>query len=239
VILLDTSALLWSLGTPKRLEKALDADPQLVSTCRDMKTSRPYEMTTRAAAAEETRHRILSSTVALSAQKLTLEIVLADVAERSGVTTKTILRHFGSREGLFDAATEFNRGEIERERVAPVGDVPEAITAVVDHYEERGDWVMRMLGQEHSDDRARRVVDIGRLVHREWVVTTFRPQLDRVPVGDREAAVDLLVVATDVYTWKLLRRDRGLDRAATEQRMRVLVHAVVNECAATAASAPR
>jgi AcrR family transcriptional regulator len=199
-----------------------------------MKTRRPYEMTTRAAAVEETRHRILSSTVALSAQKLTLEIVLADVAERAGVTTKTILRHFGSREGLFDAAIQFNRGEIERERVAPVGDVAAAITTVVDHYEDRGDWVLRMLGQEHSDDRARTVVEIGRVVHREWVLTTFHPQLERVPVVDREAAADLLVVATDVYTWKLLRRDRGLDRSDTERRMRVLVHAVVSQCAATA-----
>jgi AcrR family transcriptional regulator len=203
-----------------------------------MKTTRAYEMTARAAAAEETRHRILSSTAALSAQKLTLEIVLADVAERAGVTTKTILRHFGSREGLFDAAIEFNRGEIERERVAPVGDISAAITTVVDHYEERGDWVTRMLEQEHSDDRARSVVEIGRLVHREWVVTTFRPQLDPVPVVDREAAVDLLVLATDVYAWKLLRRDRGLERTDTEQRMCALVHAVVNQYAATA-SAPQ
>ncbi|WP_022887110.1 TetR/AcrR family transcriptional regulator [Glaciibacter superstes] len=184
-------------------------------------------MTTRAAAVEETRHRILSSVLALSAEKFTLEIVLADVAERAGVTTKTILRHFGSREGLFDAASEFNRGEIVRERVAPVGDIPAAIATVVDHYEERGDWVMRMLGQEHSDDRARGVVGMGRVVHREWVATTFRPQLERVPVADREAVVDLLVMATDVYTWKLLRRDRDLGRADTEQRMRTLVQAIV------------
>lgn len=203
-----------------------------MSTCGDMKTTRPYAMTTRAAAAEETRHRILRSTLALSAEKFTLEIALADVAERAGVTTKTILRHFGSREGLFDAASDFNRGEIEQERAAPVGDLPAAITVVVDHYEERGDWVMRMLSQERSDARAASVVGIGRVVHREWVATTFRPQLERVPSVEREAAVDLLVVATDVYTWKLLRRDRNLGRADTEQRMCALAQSVVNQWAA-------
>jgi AcrR family transcriptional regulator len=193
-----------------------------------MKTKRAYSMTARADAAEKTRRNILASVVALSAEKTTLEIVLADVAERAGVTTKTILRHFGSREGLFDAATEFARDEVVHERVAPVGDLPAAVAVVVDHYEERGDWVVRMLAQEHSDDRVRSVVDMGRGVHRDWVATTFRPQLDRLSAAESESATDLLAVATDVYVWKLLRRDRGLSRDETEQRMRVLAQAIVD-----------
>jgi hypothetical protein len=36
-----------------------------------------------------------------------------------------------------------------------------------------------------------------------------------------------LVVATDVYTWKLLRRDRRLGRQRTEERIRRLVDAVL------------
>jgi hypothetical protein len=44
---------------------------------------------------------------------------------------------------------------------------------------------------------------------------------------DRDEAIDLLVVATDVYTWKLLRHDRGLSRSATQERMRALVDAVL------------
>lgn len=194
-----------------------------------MKTTRPYSMTARAGAAEETRHRILASVVALSAEKSTLEIVLADVADRADVTTKTILRHFGSREGLFDAATDFARNEVVQERLAPIGDLPAAITVVVDHYEDRGDWVIRMLAQEHSDDRVRRVVDTGRGVHRDWVHATFKPQLDGVPAAERATAADLLAVATDVYVWTLLRRDRGFGRDKTEQRMRVLAQAIVDQ----------
>jgi hypothetical protein len=34
--------------------------------------------------------------------------------------------------------------------------------------------------------------------------------------GPRDPLIDLLVVATDVYTWKLLRLDRGYSRARTE-----------------------
>jgi hypothetical protein len=50
-----------------------------------------------------------------------------------------------------------------------------------------------------------------------------------LPTGGPPAdeRVDLLVVATDVYTWKLLRRDRGLDRANAEHRVHTLICAVL------------
>jgi len=41
--------------------------------------------------------------------------------------------------------------------------------------------------------------------------------------------VDLLGVATDVYTWKQLRRDRGHDRHTTEQRIHALVAALTSQ----------
>lgn len=182
-------------------------------------------MTVRAAAAQDTRRAILAATFALVGEKSSVEIVLSDVAERAGVTVKTILRHFGSREALFDAATEFAAAEVQQERVAPVGDVARAVSIVIDHYESRGDWVIRMLAQEHSDPRIHAMVERGREVHREWVRTTFAPQIGTAGPG-ADAAVDLLVVALDVYTWKILRRDRGLDRGQTEQRMAALVRAI-------------
>jgi hypothetical protein len=43
----------------------------------------------------------------------------------------------------------------------------------------------------------------------------------------RDELVDLLVVATDVYAWKLLRRDRGLSRHDCENRIAGLVRAVL------------
>jgi hypothetical protein len=58
------------------------------------------------------------------------------------------------------------------------------------------------------------------------VRATFAPQLRGRPP---ELVVDLLVVALDVYTWKILRRDRGLERAEAQERMVALVEAVVGE----------
>lgn len=184
-------------------------------------------MTKRSIAVAKTQGRILQAVLELATEKLTVEIVLADVAQRSGVTVQTILRHFGSRDGLFDAAVEFGGAEVIAERAAPVGDVAEAVRVIIDHYETRGDWVIALLGQEGSDKRIRGITMPGKQLHRDWVESVFGPELaDHAGPEDR-VVTDLLVVATDVYTWKLLRRDRGLSRELTEQRMRHLVDAIL------------
>ena len=79
-----------------------------------------------------------------------------------------------------------------------------------------------MLAQEGHDEVARRATDRGKALHRTWVREAF------APATDDEALLDLLVVATDVYTWKLLRLDRGHSRATTHQRMRELVQALLD-----------
>jgi AcrR family transcriptional regulator len=184
-------------------------------------------MANRSASAAQTQGRILQAVLELSTEKLTVEIVLADVAARSGASVQTILRHFGSRDGLFDAAVTFATAEVEAERTTPVGDVADAMRVIVDHYEARGDWVLALLGQERSDERILGVTTVGKAVHRRWVETVFEPQLSRNDEAERESTVDLLVVATDVYAWKLLRRDAGRSREQTERSMSHLVEAIL------------
>jgi len=192
-----------------------------------MNSERNYSMTKRSISVAKTRARILRAVLELATEKLTVEIVLADVAHRSGVTVQTILRHFGSRDGLFDAAVQFGSAEVVAERATPVGDDPEAVRVIIDHYETRGDWVIALLGQEGSDERIRGITMPGKQLHRDWVETVFGPQLAKRASPEHPAITDLLVVATDVYTWKLLRRDRGLSRELTEQRMQQLVDAIL------------
>jgi hypothetical protein len=68
-------------------------------------------------------------------------------------------------------------------------------------------------------------VELTRRVHREWVEQVFAPQL--AGCRDRKELVDLLVVATDLLTWKILRRDGGMDRSTTCKRMLRLVRGVL------------
>lgn len=188
-----------------------------------MKTTRPYEQTARRAATERTRTAILDAGLDLGREKLTVEIVLSEVAERAGVTVQTVLRHFGSRDGLFDALQRHGEQRIGAERRAPVGDLETDITVLVDHYELWGDMSLTLLAEERSNERMRAIATVGRAMHRAWVAEMFSPL-----IALDDDAIDELVVVTDVYAWKLLRRDRGLSRSDTERRMLSLARAVIN-----------
>src|SRR5690242_4141963 len=114
----------------------------LTSTGIHMKTTRTYTMTTRAQAAEATRLRILRAAFDLQSQSLASDIGLAAVAQAAGVSVQTILRRFGSRDGLFDEAIRHANETVAEERRAPIGDVAGALHVIVEHYELRGDFAL-------------------------------------------------------------------------------------------------
>lgn len=192
------------------------------------KAGRTYVMTARAEATERTRRAILQAGLDHASATMSVDLALADVARRAGVSVQTVLRHFGSKQGLHSALEAFAQEQVTLERAAPAGDVVAAVRAVVGHYETNGDWVLAILAQERRDERAREVTDQGRALHRAWVQTAFAPQLAQRAPRERAPLVDLLVVATDVYSWKLLRRDRGLSPATVERRILRLVQALLN-----------
>jgi AcrR family transcriptional regulator len=209
------------------VSREFDMNTTLVFITSDVNTQRTYTMRARADAVAQTREQILEAGMALSEEKLSFAIGLADVAQRAGVTVRTVLRHFGSRDGLFEALISFAREQVIQERETPIGDTARATHTIVGHYELRGDLVMRMLEAETVDGRIAKHVAKGRRMHRDWVRTVFAPQL--ADAADAKTLEDLLVVATDVYTWKLLRRDAGLSRARTEERTHTLIRRLVGE----------
>lgn len=192
-------------------------------------------MTTRAESAQRTREQIMNATFALSTEKPILAIDLQGIANLADVSVQTVLRHFGSRDGVLDATTVWMTTQVRAEREVDPGNVAAAIRTLIDHYELRGDGVLLLLGQERWEPRAAAITADGRMLHRTWVVDVFSPLIrtdSSVPTtraGDAaiEEMVDFLVVATDVYAWKLLRRDRRLSRSDTENRMLRLVGKVL------------
>ena len=191
-----------------------------------MKETRSYVMTARAESVAQTRERIVRAAIELANQGPLAAISLAAVAADAEVSVQTVLRQFGSRDGLIDAAVEVAHQQIAAERSVPSGDVPAALSALVDSYEAGGDSTILLLGQEQSDPRAAQIATGGRAFHRAWVEEVFAHQLGE-PGPEREEMIDMLVIATDVYTWKLLRRDRGLKKNVVRERMEKLAEAVV------------
>ena len=190
----------------------------------NLSAPRTYTMRARAESKTQTRERILDSVIRLSEERLSVEIALADVAERARVSVQTVLRHFGSRQGLFEQALTRQVEQVRAERATPIGDAASAVRTIVAFYDRLGEWTLRLQALEHSDPASRKTVALGRKVHREWVEDVFAPQL--AGRRDRQELVDLLVIATDVLTWKILRRDGGMDRSTTCRRMLRLVRAI-------------
>ena len=190
----------------------------------DMK-SRSYDMGTRQQAKVATRDVIIRAAIDTFMAERSFAITLPSVAERAQVTVKTVLRHFGSRDSLIDAAWAQAYDEAMTERVPPQGDPEAALKVLIAHYERRGGVVLVMLADE-TDPRAARMNNAGRLAHREWVEQVFRDRLPATAVG-RTRLVDVLVVATDVYAWKLLRLDRGLSVDDVTDRMLLMTEALL------------
>jgi AcrR family transcriptional regulator len=191
---------------------------------RDAASKRPYRMAARAKATEATREKILEAVEVAFEELLFDEITLAEIAERAGVSVQTILRHFESREGLFMASLLYTGSKMAPDRdVPPTGDLGEIVGTLVDHYEKFGDRVLRMLAQEQREPTLRMLADLGREFHLEWCKQAFSPALKGLRGTKRERRIAQFVTGTDIYVWKLLRRDRGLSRAQTKLAMRELL----------------
>jgi AcrR family transcriptional regulator len=185
---------------------------------------RPYRMTARADAAEQTAQRILDAATAVFWERPTDQIPLDEVARRAGVTKQTILRRFGTKDGLVTAAWEHNVAKVraERDDVAR-DDVAGAVRALVAHYERIGDAVLRMLAEEDANPGLKKIADRGRAYHAHWCARVFPSALGSRAGAARERRLAQLVAVTDVLTWKLMRRDRGLNRSQTELALRELL----------------
>jgi AcrR family transcriptional regulator len=182
-----------------------------------MKTERrPYRQTARAEAQAATRERIMEAAVPQFLERWYDEVTLAGVARDAGVSQQTLINHFGSKEGLLEAAVE-HLGPERRRRAAD-----DPVAGVVDDYEIGGDAMIRFLALEPRLPAVSPFLDLGRANHRAWVEEAFAERLPaRGP--ERERLVHALLVATDVYTWKRLRRDASLTREETIEAMRALL----------------
>lgn len=187
-------------------------------------------MGVRAEAAEETRRRIMDAVIGLHMERYYDQISLDDVAKRAGVTVQTVLRRFGSKDGLIDAASDVARERVISQRSeAPVGDIAGAIENLVDHYEEWGESTLRVLAQEDRVQAFRKATDAGRALHYEWVERTFAPMLAGRGGEDRRRLLAQLIAVCDVYFWKILRLDLGLGRGQTELALREMIFALKGE----------
>lgn len=171
---------------------------------------RAYRQTARAAAAESLRQRVVTAFNDLLLSRWIDEITLDEVAASAGTTRQTVIRLFGGKDGLLEAVMALVRAEaVPRTSISADVSARTALQGLIAHYEAVGDMVVRFLAQEERHSALRPLLAQGRREHRTWVAERFGFAQSDLDELERERQLTRLIVATDIYTWKLLRRDFG------------------------------
>lgn len=189
---------------------------------------RKYNASVQAEIRALTHQRVLDGAAALFLEKWLDEMTLQDVAEKSGVTVQTLLRHFGSRDQLFiTAIQEIDLGADGRRAEPQSGNVKEIVKAITDYYEEYGDGVLRCLAQEIRFPMLDIPLKKGRVQHRNWVKKVFAIYLTRLSGDERQDLEDQLYSLCEVYLWRIYRIDFKKSRAALEKAWFIQIKSVI------------
>jgi len=172
----------------------------------------------RAKQAAQTDQAILKAVAKLWLTTPLPEITLEEVADNAGVTVRTILRKFGSKEDLFAASIAQDAGKFEQDRRrATPGDLEDILKILLEEYELMGNAVIRTIYVEDQFEVAHQILNRGRQYHREWCREVFAPFLPAQSSAGYETTLTSFVTATEIYLWKLLRKDLGKSKGETYQ----------------------
>jgi len=203
-----------------------------------MNVATGYRLGKRAVTRDRTRQRILEAGQRLYLERWYDDVSLREVADAAGVALQTVVNHFGSKGGLLASVAESVGGDVDRRRDEVVaGDIAGGVAMLVDEYERIGDGVVRMIALEGRVAELAPLLASGRAVHRGWVERVFAAWLPAAPGAERERRTVMLIAATDVLTWKILRREQSLGRGEAEAAMRESVLALTTRFEAAGSAA--
>jgi len=178
--------------------------------------NRPYKQVARAQAQQRTREALMDAALGEFFEGSWEKASLETLASTAGVTKQTLLRHFGSKDGLLMQALAGRGAELVNQRwSAPRGDVEGAVNNVLDHYEEWGERSLRIGAWLQSGPPALAQLSLAaRQLHYNWVDYAFGPQLEHLEGQERVRCRAALIVLCDVQTWWLLSNGLGFERSA-------------------------
>ena len=185
-------------------------------------------MRARAEAVEATRERIARAAMQRFLAEPYDDVTIASVARDAGVSHQTLLNHFESKDGLFAAAAERFSADLAASRAGRATSDPESVVAVLmEQFERSGDGNVRLALLHERIEAVRAGLEQGRANHQVWLAEVFEDRLPSDP-AERRRTLAALHAATDVYTWKLLRRDLRHGRRATQRIMTDMVRAILH-----------
>lgn len=196
----------------------------------DTSSRRTYTMTIRADQMALTERNILSAVVALWLELPLHEITLERVAERAGVTVRTILRKYGSKEGMIEACLLQEDVSVDPGRPAPEpGNIQAILDLLCAEYEAMYPAVMRTIAAVEQFSAAAHILEKGRKYHREWCAQAFSPFLPAPGSANYEPGLSAFIAATEIYLWKLLRKDMGKSVEEAKAVFQLLIEGLITK----------
>jgi AcrR family transcriptional regulator len=175
---------------------------------------RPYKQVARAHAQQRTRDALLDAATDEFFEGRWPKTSLESLSARAGVTKQTLLRHFGSKDGLLMQALMRGAERVRDQRWStPIGDVAGAVDNLLDHYEAWGEHSLRVGAWQSEPAMLAMLSQAARQVHYDWVEYAFAPWLEDLTGQTRVRRRAALIALCDVQTWWILSHDLGLARS--------------------------
>lgn len=179
----------------------------------------------RLARSERSRQAVVTALLDLL-EEGELRPTAAQIAQRAGVSLRSVFQHFESIETLFAAAAD-----LQMERLAPLlvpipptGDVHERLTMLVARRSRLLEAVTPVrrasLRVEPFSAEVRSRLEQGRAWARQEVERLFAPELDRLPAAERREVAAALGCAASWSAWEHLRRHQKLTVERARRVMR-------------------
>jgi AcrR family transcriptional regulator len=194
-----------------------------------MGSGRSYVKVARAEAEEQTRTALLDAADEAFLSGPWEQASLESIARAACVTKPTLLRHFGSKQGLLERVLRRAIDEVEEQRLGvPTNDIAGAVDNLLEHYEMRGGRAMRSSNLELDGPLA----DLGRRarqLHYDWVELAFGAWLRTARAAQRQRLRAALIAVCDVQTWWILSHDLGLSRAEVQATLILTITRLLGE----------
>lgn len=188
---------------------------------------REYHTPVRDQRRAETGERILRALAETIAEHGVTELGVQEVAERAGVTHRTVYRHFPDRQTLLDALGGWMRDELSRgldeQAVQDVAGLLEALRWVFAGFDELGDPVVAMARLAVAEG-------IPSAQHRDRSALfeqILAPSLEGL--DDPAAVFSVLRHLMSAVTWWMLRSEFDLDGDRAGRAVATVAQAVITE----------
>jgi AcrR family transcriptional regulator len=173
------------------------------------KQKRAYKSSLRDRQAGETRSRILEAFSAQIVDSGLKDFSIEQVAQRAGVSARTIYHHFPNRDELFDAVTSWVHEQATGENLADA--------ATLDEFTGQIGKVFQSFDQHESMVRAQLVTELGQTVRRRArsqrrlvIESLVRSEAPGLPDAEVKNASALIHYLSSSEAWRSMKDESGL-----------------------------